>query len=596
MADLITSNAVDAFMQAADAAGARTAIGAAPLASPTFTGTPAAPTATPGTNTTQIATTAFVTAAVAAVPGGGGGGGGGGGLLTGNTSNCNIVFEGDSNTDGSVANNWPSLLMATPTFSGKGTAYNYAVSGSSMAEVSARTASVTARAPAGAVTSAWLFLSIGTNDIGLAGVTSDTTDALTSYLTARRGEGFKIVLTTIPPRTTLPQANTESRRQEINAFIRRSALWDALIDVDQLMPNASDTADYSDGIHYTLPGRQMLARYVASLFSGYAEMPLPPSGGVTVGASDSNVPSNSILKGTARAFTAAQGFGTVDISSASPVAWNLDAAQVAEITLDSNKVLSNPTNKRPGFAYRLFIKQDSTGSRLVTWGSDFKWPGGTAPTLSTAADAVDVIDFTAVGSTLLGRAFGQNYSLGAGGGGSATVQILEEFTSDGALNGSAPDTTNLIGATWAGSASRSGGRGAVGSNEITHINIGVANFELEARLFPGISNHAAICFRRSASNTYLLARVDNAGGWSLARYEAGTGSFGFTEFASGSITSGGASGDLVRVVTNGNTVQLYINGTLRTTQSISQNAAETGVGFVSYAGASTTVDDFKVSF
>ena len=41
-------------------------------ASPTFTGTPAAPTATPGTNTTQLATTAFVTAAVAA--GGGGGG------------------------------------------------------------------------------------------------------------------------------------------------------------------------------------------------------------------------------------------------------------------------------------------------------------------------------------------------------------------------------------------------------------------------------------------------------------------------------------------------------------------------------------------
>jgi hypothetical protein len=34
----------------------------APLASPTFTGTPAAPTAAPGTNTTQIATTAFVKA------------------------------------------------------------------------------------------------------------------------------------------------------------------------------------------------------------------------------------------------------------------------------------------------------------------------------------------------------------------------------------------------------------------------------------------------------------------------------------------------------------------------------------------------------
>lgn len=39
----------------------------APLASPTFTGTPAAVTAAPGTNTTQLATTAFVTAAVSAV-------------------------------------------------------------------------------------------------------------------------------------------------------------------------------------------------------------------------------------------------------------------------------------------------------------------------------------------------------------------------------------------------------------------------------------------------------------------------------------------------------------------------------------------------
>lgn len=41
--------------------------GAAPLASPTFTGVPAAPTASIGTNTTQLATTAFVQAALAAL-------------------------------------------------------------------------------------------------------------------------------------------------------------------------------------------------------------------------------------------------------------------------------------------------------------------------------------------------------------------------------------------------------------------------------------------------------------------------------------------------------------------------------------------------
>ena len=40
----------------------------APKASPALTGTPTAPTATAGTDTTQIATTAFVEAAVSAIP------------------------------------------------------------------------------------------------------------------------------------------------------------------------------------------------------------------------------------------------------------------------------------------------------------------------------------------------------------------------------------------------------------------------------------------------------------------------------------------------------------------------------------------------
>ncbi len=42
-------------------------LGGAPIASPTFTGTPAAPTASAGTNTTQIATTAFIQAAITAL-------------------------------------------------------------------------------------------------------------------------------------------------------------------------------------------------------------------------------------------------------------------------------------------------------------------------------------------------------------------------------------------------------------------------------------------------------------------------------------------------------------------------------------------------
>lgn len=67
------SSVADNIVTFADATGklgkdSGVAVGSlAPKASPALTGTPTAPTAAPGTNTTQISTTAFVTAAIAAL-------------------------------------------------------------------------------------------------------------------------------------------------------------------------------------------------------------------------------------------------------------------------------------------------------------------------------------------------------------------------------------------------------------------------------------------------------------------------------------------------------------------------------------------------
>ena len=67
--------------------------------------------------------------------------------------------------------------------------------------------------------------------------------------------------------------------------------------------------------------------------------------------------------------------------------------------------LADPTNVRDGATYILIVTQDATGSRTLAYGPAFKWPGGgTAPALSTAAGAVDILTFVADGGNLYGVA------------------------------------------------------------------------------------------------------------------------------------------------------------------------------------------------
>jgi hypothetical protein len=62
------------------------------------------------------------------------------------------------------------------------------------------------------------------------------------------------------------------------------------------------------------------------------------------------------------------------------------------VTLGANRVMANPTGLRDGGVYRFWIKQDATGGRTLSFGSFFKFAGGVAPTLSTGAAKLDVIE------------------------------------------------------------------------------------------------------------------------------------------------------------------------------------------------------------
>jgi hypothetical protein len=89
----------------------------------------------------------------------------------------------------------------------------------------------------------------------------------------------------------------------------------------------------------------------------------------------------------------------VSLTDGATISVDFNTGQNFAVQLGGNRTLDNPTNCVPGQTGSAFIIQDGTGSRTLSYGSSWKFPAGTAPTLSTAISAVDRIDYIAYTST-----------------------------------------------------------------------------------------------------------------------------------------------------------------------------------------------------
>jgi len=69
------------------------------------------------------------------------------------------------------------------------------------------------------------------------------------------------------------------------------------------------------------------------------------------------------------------------------------------VTLGGSRTIANPNTPVPGQTGLFYLQQDGTGSRVVSWGSSYRFSGNTAPTLSTAANTVDVIAYAVKNTT-----------------------------------------------------------------------------------------------------------------------------------------------------------------------------------------------------
>ena len=128
--------------------------------------------------------------------------------------------------------------------------------------------------------------------------------------------------------------------------------------------------------------------------------------GTTVQAYDADTAKTDI----AQSFTAAQRGEITTLTDAATIAVDFADSNNFSVTLGGGRTLGNPTNQVAGQSGSLFVVQDGTGSRTLAYSSDWEFAGGTAPTLSTAASAVDRIDYIVRASGNIHAVFTAAYS------------------------------------------------------------------------------------------------------------------------------------------------------------------------------------------
>jgi hypothetical protein len=107
---------------------------------------------------------------------------------------------------------------------------------------------------------------------------------------------------------------------------------------------------------------------------------------------------------TVRARTAQEYFAAAELTSASAsIAWDLDAAQVAVHNATEDTTLANPTNMQDGGKYTFIFIQHASSAKTLAFGSAYAWAGGTAPTVSVGASAVDIMEFDCYDGIMHGK-------------------------------------------------------------------------------------------------------------------------------------------------------------------------------------------------
>lgn len=153
----------------------------------------------------------------------------------------------------------------------------------------------------------------------------------------------------------------------------------------------------------TIPSLDVFGRFPFTMLPSVMANSLVANATVTAGDPASLAVAAGTLVGRAAsgnltALTAAQArlvlrLAAGTLTSAATINWDLATGLFFNLTIAQNFTLAFPSSPAAGETAFIYVTQDATGSRIITFNAAFKFAGGTAITLSTAANAVDRLEF-----------------------------------------------------------------------------------------------------------------------------------------------------------------------------------------------------------
>jgi hypothetical protein len=176
-----------------------------------------------------------------------------------------------------------------------------------------------------------------------------------------------------------------------NALVAGALYFNSVSGIMKLYTGSAWVAAYVQGvagdIGFTPAGNIAATNVQAAIEELDTEKIATSAIGSTVQAYDADTAKTDVVQ----TFTAAQRGAITTLTDGATITADFATTNHFQVTLGGNRTLANPSNQTAGQSGAIRIVQDGTGSRTLAYGSNWKFSNGSAPVLTTTANAVDIL-------------------------------------------------------------------------------------------------------------------------------------------------------------------------------------------------------------